>query len=111
MPKKFWLVLDMDDGVLRREPTRADALEWWMHHSDAPKVLERHTYGPGTYSYVVGYDKEDNSGSIFIERSDRAPRGGWNIHQLPLYPSDKNPHVSIYREEHVRETVTPMRDG
>lgn len=36
-----WLVLDMDDGLLRREPTRKAALSWWMTHNGTDLVPRR----------------------------------------------------------------------
>lgn len=86
-----WLVLDMDDGVLRREPTRKAALTWWMQFTDTSKVVERYKYGPGAYSYTTG----DNGGGTdgddcFIEREDIVRNGnqGWDVTQQPLYPHD-----------------------
>lgn len=92
-----WLVLDMDDGLLRREPTRRAALAWFMDHCDAPKVISRHRYGPGAYDYRVGSDPED-AVSAFIEREDVAPRGGWDPQQPALYPLDDKPHEQVERQ-------------
>ena len=66
-----WYVCDMDDGVLRVEPTRAAALAWWMRHQDAPKVLWRHRYTPGYYAYMVGHSAEDSAGDVAIVREDK----------------------------------------
>ena len=96
----MWLVLDMDDGLLRREPTRKDALQWWMRLQGETKVLERHTYGPGAYSYITGTSPNDNSGTIFIETEEAARRsGGWNPDQPALYPIEDDPFNMVDRPE------------
>lgn len=85
-----WLVLDMDDGVLRREPSRRAAVAWFQGFTLTDTVRERHQYGPGAYEYIVGVaggDPEENRGA-FIERVDAARRGGWDVDQQPLYPHD-----------------------
>lgn len=104
---KHWLVCDMDDGVLRREPTRKAALRWWMRLQDAPRVLERHTYGPGSYDYTVGYSAEDNAGSVAIIRADVAEYAGWDLGQTPLYPSADEPFEPVDRPAKQDESEGP----
>ncbi len=89
-----WLVCDMDDGVLRREPTRKAAVDWFKSHSDARNVIERHAYGSGSYEYRVG--DPDDSASVFIIREDRAA-GKWDVTQTPLYPLADDPHEMVDR--------------
>ncbi len=87
-----YLVLDMDQGLLRREPTRRAALAWLMNHAMADHVYARHTYGPGAYEYTVGLSGEpDDTSSWFIERASVAIRGGWNPEQPALYPHPDRP--------------------
>jgi hypothetical protein len=83
-----WLVCDMDDGVLRREAARKNAVNWFMRFSAAKDVIERHAYGPGSYEYRVGDLRDpDDSCSAFIVREDRAAgKWGWDADQVPLYP-------------------------
>jgi hypothetical protein len=90
-----WLVCDMDDGLLRREPTRKKAVDWFKSHSDAAKVTERHAYGPGSYEYRVG--EPDDGASVFIVREDRAAAGMWDLTQAPLYPLADDPHEMVDR--------------
>jgi len=87
--KTKWYVLDMDQGVLRKEPTRKAALKWWMDLQGTGKVLRRHPFGPGAYEYVTGFEgggEDDTCGGIFIECEDAALRGGWSLDVEPLYP-------------------------
>lgn len=80
-----WFVCDMDDGVLRIEPTRKAAVDWWKDHCDTTNVIRRHNYGPGKYEYQVGAS-EDDSSSAFIVREDLLEAGGWDPNQLPMFP-------------------------
>ena len=71
-----WLVLDMDEGLLRREPTRKAAVAWCLDWYGP--VLRR--YGrDSAYTYVFG--DTDRAQSLFIERYDAAVdpnrNGGW----------------------------------
>jgi hypothetical protein len=89
-----WYVCDMDHGVLRVECSRRAAVEWWMNDQDASKVIERHTYGPGFYSYVVGNDGEDCADATIV-REDKLPRYGITTPPSeiePLYPFKNQPH-------------------
>jgi hypothetical protein len=65
-----WYVCNPDDGVLRVEGTRREALAWLMRRECAPRVLSRYTYGPGYYSYIVGQNVEDRSQSMSLVRED-----------------------------------------
>lgn len=89
-----WLVLDMDDGVVRREPTRKAAVDWLTGLTEG-KVLSRYSYGPGAYEYRVGLDMDDCA-SWFVEREDVADdpnrKGGWDITQRPTYPHPDDPY-------------------
>ncbi|MFC9973518.1 hypothetical protein ACFVH6_21750 [Spirillospora sp. NPDC127200] len=96
MTRADWLVCDMDDGVLRREPTRAAARAWWLSHEGAARVIARHRYMPGSYEYIVGQNVEDCA-SAFIVRSDVAHLGGWDPHQAPLYPHADDPFKRVVR--------------
>jgi len=94
-----WLVLDMDDGLLRREPTRRAALDWWMGLNGTGVVLRRHCYRPGAYEYVTASegDRDDSCGGVFIERQDVAATGGWDVEQAPLYPNEDDPFHRVER--------------
>ena len=102
-----WCVLDMDDGLLREVKTRKEAVEWavGLHGS---KVLERHSYGPGAFQYVIGYPGEDRAHSVFIERRDVATkRGGWDLDQEALYPLYDEPYRRVERES----GTEPLSEG
>jgi hypothetical protein len=88
-----WLVLDMDEGVLRREPTRRAAVDWMTSH-DGGSVLSRHCSGPGAYEYTIGYPGEDRASNHFVERLDAAVRAGWDrCFPVPdKYPYPDRPH-------------------
>lgn len=85
-----WFVCDMDDGILRQEPTRKDAVEW-LKMRFGPRVLERHKYGPGDYEYIIGYGDYDRS-SAFVIRSDRVEASGFSLDQPAMYPEKDKPH-------------------
>lgn len=72
-----WLILAMDEGVLRREPTLIAARAWMTGLFDGI-VLSRHSYGPGAYEYTIGYRGEDSASSAFVERLESAVAGGWD---------------------------------
>jgi hypothetical protein len=89
-----WYVCDMDDGVLRSEPTRKAAVSWWRTHQGATRVIKRYTYAPGYYSYTVGCDRDHGSETAIV-REDKlrvygidAPVGEIK----PLYPYADRPH-------------------
>ena len=94
-----WLVLDMDKGLLRREPTRKAALAWWMNNQGTACVIKRHKYRPGAYEYVTGWkgERHDSCGGVFIERVDAARAGEWDVDQEPLYPDRDRPFHSVDR--------------
>jgi hypothetical protein len=90
--RQVWLVLDMDEGVIRREPSRRQAVAWILSHIGG-KVLRRHSYGPGAYEYSIGANAEACAG-CFVERLDVAMANGWgDWFQIPdLYPDPERPH-------------------
>lgn len=92
-----WLVCDMDEGVLRREPTRKAALRWSMNHLCASRVLERYAYGRGSYDYLLGDGGGDSAGGVSIVRADVAARSGWKPDQAALYPVAGDPFEEVAR--------------
>lgn len=93
--RKDWLVLDMDDGLIRREPTRTAAVKWCTDQYGP--VLER-SGRDGAYYYVFGYRDEMRATSYFIERYDAAVdpnrNGGWEkiADSVPMYPHANRPY-------------------
>lgn len=85
-----WLVLDMDQGVVRVEPTRAAAVEWARHQYDG-RVINREHSGEAWYEYFIGYSRDDCS-SVWIARADIVHRHGFNAEQEPWYPYPDAPH-------------------
>lgn len=87
-----WLIVDMDEGLLRREPTRAAAVKWCRGWHGP--VLERHRYSPGAYSYSFGVRGEERAQFFFIEREDAAKNGAgshvWR--NAPKYPYPDRPY-------------------
>lgn len=86
-----WLVLDMDEGVLRREPTRRAAVDWMRGYSGG-QVLWSHRYGPGAYEYTVGFPGEENGFSAFVERTEHARVAGWPVDTEAMYPHADDPY-------------------
>lgn len=94
MTKLPWYVCDMDEGVLRREPTRRAALKWLLDQACTTNVIERYAYGPGYYSYLVGSDREDSTDAAIV-REDCLRRYGIDTppDQIePRYPYSNQPH-------------------
>lgn len=93
-----WYVGSMDEGILRVEGSRAAAVEWGkgLH---GPRVIERHCYGPGSYDYVLGYDREDHGGGLGIVREDALVAAGFDPEQPALYPNADDPYERVDREE------------
>lgn len=90
-----WLILDMDQGVIRREKSRRTAVAWLVHHTGGT-VLARRTYGPGAYTYRLGWNEDDSSSNYFVETEAAAVRGGWDHwFTVPdLYPYRDRPHAT-----------------
>ncbi|MCX4799642.1 hypothetical protein OG497_37945 [Streptomyces sp. NBC_01242] len=85
-----WLVCDMDDGVVRVEPSRAAAVKWACLHNDG-KVISRDPQGEGWYDYAIGPDRDDAVG-VWIARADVVHRHGFDPAQEPWYPYLDAPH-------------------
>lgn len=92
-----WVVCDVDDGVLRVEPTRAAAVEWARSFADAAGVKERHQYGEGRYEYVFADSDGDICGGVNIVRADVAHASGIDPLQQPLYPFPDEPFERVER--------------
>jgi len=92
-----WLVHDVDEGVLRVEPTRQAAVDWASSLAEASKVLERHHYGTGGYEYVLGDSDGDICGNFNIVRADLAHLGRIDATQQPLYPFPDDPFEQVDR--------------
>jgi hypothetical protein len=84
----------MDQGVLRCEPTRRASLAWAMRLVGHSHVYGRDSYGHGgAYGYTTGTDDpHDTRCYWFIERPDRARRGGFAGLDRPLYPYPDRPY-------------------
>lgn len=112
----LWMILDMDEGVIRREPTRRAAVAWIIGHHGG-RVLQRYSYGPGgSYEYLIGCSGEDNVVSYFVERADAAVRAGWDwLFDVPdLYPYPDRPHETdpdIDRDALLAEASRRLRTG
>lgn len=106
-----WAVCDVDDGILRVEPTRRAAVRWLTFHCGG-EVLARYAYGPGNYEYTVGLRGEDGSGGGFVVRADRLAASGWDPDQTPLYPLVDDPHEWVERiQGSLKESGEPEADS
>jgi hypothetical protein len=92
-----WLVCDMDDGVMRVEPTRAAAVEWASSYACAPLRERHHGKGSTCYDYVFGHPGEDSTTSVFVMRADHASRHGFDPVQQPLHPFPDDPFEQVDR--------------
>jgi hypothetical protein len=95
-PPVWWLVLDMDEGLLRREASRADAVTW-MTELTGGRVLSRDQYRPGRYGYRIGLPDADRVEFWFVERADDARDSGEGADQAPLYPHRARPYERVER--------------
>jgi hypothetical protein len=102
-----WLVADMDQGVLRVEPTRAAALEWFKRKHGCDRVAERKQYGRHDYTYRLKTSGEYAT-SADIVRADRFHRHGRDPLQQPLYPFPDAPYEYVARPGE-EEYVDPRR--
>ena len=93
-----WYVADMDNGILRKEPTRRAAVEWAKDYSMSTRVFGRFKYGPGDYDYKLGNDEEETT-SLHILVEKRLVLHGYDPEQIPLYPIPEDPYHEIDREE------------
>jgi hypothetical protein len=91
-----WAVADMDDGILRWEPTRRAAVDWLLGFHCTDRVLRRHICGGGSYEYAVGAGWDDH-GSGFVARADRLAAHGWDPEQPALYPIEDDPYRMVDR--------------
>jgi hypothetical protein len=91
-----FLVCD-GNRVLRREPTREEALAWWKTNQRAPAVLDHARCGPGAYRYRVGTAAGAATRSITIVRVNQARRHGFDPDQHPLYPYARMPERRVPR--------------
>ncbi|MGW9069237.1 hypothetical protein ACWGQT_07305 [Streptomyces yangpuensis] len=90
-----WLVCDMDQGVLRVEPTRNEAVRWAAIFFDADEW--RHSRGGICHEYFFG--PENDYESVFIVQADNAHRGGFDPEQQPLHPFADDPYEEVARPE------------
>lgn len=90
-----WLVLHMDDGLIRRADTRKAAVQWCTGMYGP--VLRRSNIRPGAYYYVFGYRDSYRNHDLFVERYDVATdpnRGGWQVDAdtVAKYPYADRPY-------------------
>jgi len=88
----LWYIVDMDDGIVRRDPRKAGALHWCEGQAEG-RILPgpRKTLSPGFYEYFIGFDIEDCT-QFWIARGDAAVRQGFDITQEPIYPYPDRPY-------------------
>ncbi len=89
---RSWYVVGMDDGVIRREATKAACLKWARKSAVASdRVLPgRHRTGDGFYQYRIG--TSDDCKLVWIARGDAAQAQGFDLNQEPLYPYADRPY-------------------
>lgn len=105
MSGRAWLVGDMDDGVLRIEATRTDALGWAKRNACADQVTRRYHYGSHNYGYVLASSDPDDCTSRFIGRVDTAHLQGYDPQQVPLYPILDQPYTLVEPAADITATV------
>ncbi len=63
-----WAVSTMDsDGFLFVGATRKACVAW-IHTQDESPILNRYSYGGGSYEYVTGFADEDDRESWFVRK-------------------------------------------
>lgn len=105
MSRPAWLVGDMDNGVLRIEATRTDALRWAKRDACADRVTRRYHYGSHNYGYVLASNNPDDCTSRFIGRIDTAHLQGYHPQQMPLYPIQNQPYTLVEPAADITATV------
>ena len=88
-----WMVAQTDEGVLRIEPTRRQALEWAKNLIGGPRVRQRVKYVEGSYEYLLsGEGADEEWTSVFIFRADLIEVVGVpSEERMPLYPHRDRP--------------------
>lgn len=94
MPK--WLIFDMDEGLLRREPSFRKAVDWCKEQACGAPVIHRTRLPDGGYEYTLGYPGEGRASTFWLETEESATAGGWLLAE-PLYPHADRPHEYVER--------------
>ncbi|MEV8344491.1 hypothetical protein [Streptomyces niveus] len=98
-----WLVCDMDEGVMRVEPSMRAAVAWAASLACAPVRERRSSSGGDVYDYVFGHPGEDGNTCVFIMRADAAHRHGFDPVQQPQYPFPDAPDERVRRPDETDE--------
>ncbi|WP_030247981.1 hypothetical protein [Streptomyces sp. NRRL S-455] len=93
-----WLVVSMDQGVLRAEPTSAAALNWFKRLHGCNRVRERRQYSEYDYACTLATDGE-YAPSAGIVRADHVRAHGGDPDQTPLYPLADSPYEYVARPD------------
>lgn len=87
-----WYVVDMDDGIVRRERTKYACLKWAKGMVEGDYVESgRKRMHDGFYEYLLGFSREDRT-CFWIARGDAAQSSSFNLDQEPLYPYPDYPY-------------------
>lgn len=94
-----WYVVDMDDGIVRREEAKAACLGWAITNlATSLRILPGKRKVGVLYEYFIGESRDDCK-QVLIARGDAAAQSGFDIAQRPLYPYADKPHERVDREE------------
>ncbi|MFF4777648.1 hypothetical protein ACFY05_32955 [Microtetraspora fusca] len=93
-----WYVVNMDDGVIRAEPTKENALRWVANHWGVGAVQPgQHRLHDGFYEYYVGTSASDRR-QVWIVLGVVLALHGWDINETPLYPHPDRPAERVDRQ-------------
>jgi len=93
-----WYLCDMDDGILRAEPTKRAAKDWFRGWADTPRV-NVHRVSAGDYYLTAAYDGGMYATSAFLMTAEVTARHAFDPGQRPLYPSAEHPYERVDRDE------------
>lgn len=80
-----WYVCDMDEGVLRREATKRDALHWWALFTGIARDQVKVTRIRAGYYEARYWDGGMFADPVWVMRAVGAT-DGWSLDDEPVYP-------------------------
>ncbi|MEW9530657.1 hypothetical protein [Microbispora sp. NPDC049125] len=85
-----WYIADEDDGIIRRESTKAALLKWATIMYDGKVLPGKKKMFNGHYEYEIGIDR-DNATFVSVFRGDALAYTSYDIDQEPTYPYADDP--------------------
>ncbi|GAA3251365.1 hypothetical protein [Nonomuraea helvata] len=85
-----WYIVNEDDGIVRREPTRAALVRWARFAYEGHVLPGKKRVNDGHYRYAIGADRDDYR-LVSVFRRDALKHTAYDLDQEPLYPYPNDP--------------------